>query len=90
MDIIIDSTVLKDNYFLDTPRFQALFDYLKKTHSKFYIPEVVILETIKNYTKEINEYNNSASLLEATNNKLKLGLSNFKVAKRSAHSGYET
>ena len=56
MNIIIDSQILYNNYYLDTPRFKALFQYLKKTKSNLYILSLVYDETLKNYRKQVELY----------------------------------
>lgn len=53
MDIILDSSILYSNWFLDTNNFKSIFSYLRFTNSKLLLPEIVIDETIGNYKKEI-------------------------------------
>ncbi len=56
MHVILDTNILVNNYRLDTPRFQALFSYLKKTKSKLLIPELVMSELLKKYKEHLFEY----------------------------------
>lgn len=56
MQVILDTNILVNNYRLDTPRFQGLFAYLKKTKSKLYIPEIVMNELFKKYKEALEEY----------------------------------
>jgi len=75
MDVIIDSTVLKDNYFLDTPKFEALFLYLAKTRSKLFIPRIVLDETINNY---LGQYSSTLEEFKKQERILRAGLLNEK------------
>lgn len=75
MDVIIDSTVLKNNYFFDTPKFEALFNYLKKTRSNLFIPRLVLDETINNYINQCKILINENKKQERI---LKIGLLNEK------------
>lgn len=87
MDVIIDSTVLKDNYFLDTPKFDALFLYLTKTRSKLFIPRIVLDETINNY---LNQYSSTLEEFKKQERILRAGLLNDKnVNLASVKSSYQ-
>ena len=59
MHIILDTSIIFDNYFFDTPKFLGLFDYLKKTHSKLYLPSFVIDEILKKYKENLSKYKDS-------------------------------
>ncbi|MFA6391181.1 MAG: PIN domain-containing protein [Patescibacteria group bacterium] len=89
MNIILDSTELKDNYYLDTPRFQALFAYLKKTKSKLFIPDIVISETIKNFSKEIDDCKDIEKSLKEFKKKLKISTSSEITLKNNEVTGYK-
>ncbi|USN53596.1 MAG: DUF4935 domain-containing protein [Candidatus Nomurabacteria bacterium] len=81
--------MLKDNYYLNTPRFQALFSYLKKTKSECFIPEIVILETIKNYKRDTEEYNSIVDSLKKTNRVLGLNGPNLEINMSDIVNKYE-
>lgn len=56
MHVILDTNILVNNYRLDTPKFLGLFEYLKKTKSNLYIPDLVTQELVKKYREYANEY----------------------------------
>lgn len=43
MNIIIDSNIIRQDFKLQSIYFDILLDYLKKTHSKFILPDIVRL-----------------------------------------------
>lgn len=69
MDIIVDTNILRQDRWLKSPKFQAIFDYLKKTKSHLIIPTIVkqeiislfrrdltdLYEQVKNKTRKIND-----------------------------------
>lgn len=49
MNIILDTNIFVQNYLMDSRSFELLFDYLKKTNSKIFIPKIVYAELIEKY-----------------------------------------
>lgn len=56
MNIILDTSVLYNNYRLNTPKFLGLFKYAKTTKSEIIIPEVVYLEFVKHFNRDLDKY----------------------------------
>lgn len=56
MHIILDTNIYYDNYYLNTPRFLALFTYLSKTKSKIILPDIVLKEVSKKYGEELMRF----------------------------------
>jgi hypothetical protein len=56
MKVILDTNIIHSNFYLNTPRFLGLFDYLKKTKSKLIIPSFVFQEVQKKYKEELQTY----------------------------------
>lgn len=61
MDIILDTNIIISENFLRTKKFAVLIDYLKKTHSRIVLPQIVKEESISQYEKMV-----SSKLIEAT------------------------
>ncbi|MFA6403588.1 MAG: PIN domain-containing protein [Salinivirgaceae bacterium] len=55
MDIAIDTNIIRGDFFFKSKEFEILFDYLKKTESKFIISEVVLQETEEIYRRTLLE-----------------------------------
>jgi hypothetical protein len=54
--IILDTNIVYDNWHFDTPKFEALLEYLNKTKSMLVIPKLVKDEIIKKYGEKLSEY----------------------------------
>ena len=67
MNVILDTNIYYNNYFLDSPKFIGLLDYLPKTSSKLFLPSIVKGELLQKYTEEVEKFvsghNSSAKIL---------------------------
>lgn len=61
MDIVIDTNIIIQQNFLRSKKFAALIDYLKKTHSKIALPQIVKEESISEYEKVVTSHLDKAS-----------------------------
>lgn len=55
MDIVIDTNIIIQENFIRSPKILALLDYLKKTHSKIILPQIVKEESIARYRDRLIE-----------------------------------
>ena len=55
MDIILDTNILRTDFFLKSKDFEILFDYIKKTHSNLVLLDIVFQEIQKLYDEELKE-----------------------------------
>lgn len=56
MKIILDTNIIVNNYYLNSPKFIGLFGYLNKTRSKLILQNFVFDEVRKKYKEEIDRY----------------------------------
>lgn len=56
MNIILDTNIIRQDFRLNSNKFEALFAYLLKTDSKFVLPEVVIQEACQEYRNELQSH----------------------------------
>jgi len=54
MIIILDTNIYRQDLMMKSHKFDILFDYIKKTHSKIVMPEIVHRELIAIYEREIS------------------------------------
>lgn len=85
MRIILDTNILRNDYFFNSYQFRILQDFVRKTFSTIVIPEIVFDELVALYKRDLlfhernirKSQNNLESLLEGTNihfEKLKLDI----------------
>jgi hypothetical protein len=55
MDVILDSNVLTPNFRMRGAEFRSLYDYLNRTDSYLVIPQIVLQETLANYSRLLRE-----------------------------------
>lgn len=55
MNIILDTNILRTDFFLKSKDFEILFDYIKKTHSNIILLDIVLQEIEKLYDEELKE-----------------------------------
>ena len=55
MNIILDTNILRTDFFLKSKDFEILFDYIKKTHSNIVLLDIVLQEIEKLYDEELKE-----------------------------------
>ncbi len=53
MIIVLDTNVIHSDFLMKSVRFEILFDYVQKTHSKFIIPKIVYEELAATYEREL-------------------------------------
>ena len=56
MRVILDTNIIVNNYYFNTPKFIGLLGYSKKTRSKVTIPDYVFQEVLKKYKEELEKY----------------------------------
>lgn len=64
MNVILDTNIFVNNYFLKSPKFIGLFDYLRKTDSNLYLISLVKDEVIQKYIEEVELYVSSVDTFE--------------------------
>lgn len=72
MKVILDTNILVNNFYLNSPKFIGLFGYNKKTRSQVVILDFVLKEVIKKYEELVSKYaeqteQNSRILFNKTN-----------------------
>lgn len=55
MNIILDTNILRTDFFLKSKDFEVLFDYIEKTHSNLILLNIVLQEIEKLYDEELIE-----------------------------------
>lgn len=55
MNVLLDSNIYRLDFRMKSPRFRALFDYLRKTRSRLVVPEIVMEEVISNHRREVKK-----------------------------------
>ncbi|MBP1167489.1 hypothetical protein JOE44_004373 [Chryseobacterium sp. PvR013] len=55
MDIILDTNILRTDFFLNSKDFEVIFDYIEKTHSNLILLNIVMQEIEKLYEEELKE-----------------------------------
>ena len=55
MDIILDTNIIKEDFLLNSTKFRALFDYVKKTGSNIILIDIVLKEVLELYEKELKQ-----------------------------------
>ena len=55
MNIVLDTNILFENWYLEGPHFLLLEKYLSISESKLFIPEIVVLETKNLFRKELKK-----------------------------------
>jgi hypothetical protein len=56
MKVILDTNILVNNFYLNSPKFIGLFGYNKKTRSQIIILDYVLKEVIKKYKEAVTKY----------------------------------
>lgn len=55
MNIILDTNIFRNDFFLKSQDFEVLKDYLKKTDSKLIVPQIILEELKGLYIRTLNE-----------------------------------
>ncbi len=68
MDVVLDTNILREDFWMRSGRFKVLFDYLKKTQSRIIMPKIVYQEIAAVYEREltsrVKEFKDSKHKLE--------------------------
>ena len=51
--VVLDTNVIQEDFLMRSPRFEILFDYVKRTRSDFLLPQIVADELFANYEREL-------------------------------------
>lgn len=55
MNIVLDTNVIFDNWYLSGPRFSLLEKYLGLGDARLFVPEIIVLETKNNFKKQLTK-----------------------------------
>lgn len=53
MNIVLDTNIVFNNWYLRGPHFSLLEKYLGLSDARLFVPEIIALETKNNFNKEL-------------------------------------
>ena len=65
MKIVIDTSILRQDFFMNSRKFEMLRDFVSKTEHEIILPEVVYMEIVSLYERKLRE--KYANLIKSKN-----------------------